>query len=865
MATLRDQTYELVEHPDIERVDPSVDVERGHASNRESTYKETLDADTEPALRIQPSTSSADSSTAYFTGLRGLAALCVFNNHTMGSGNHERGFGQEGVYYYFIGLPFVRVFYLGGTAAVSVFFVLSGFVITQSMIKLLRDDRQQDFLRNWVSAMIRRPVRLYLPCWGFALIVAFVLHLPYNFHPSQPWLEPEATIPKELARWAWQCWDYFWPFRHHASDQWWFIYDIVVWTIPIELKGSVLCYGLALLYSRATKSFGLSSPIHLWSVGCLMVVTTVLLEIGYWWQACFTAGFMFTILNAYALDKPLLSRSFTIPTRHRRLIVPASTIGIYLIFFISWYLLSSPCTAGQPEWLETTPGWKWLGRMIPKVYSKAQFYRFWQSWGAIGLVYSTLHLPWLQWLLNTRPFQYLGKVSFMLYLVHLPIAYCFSDRWSRAWGMTPFMTEEKWWDNILYVPEWGLFGFNTQWACIWITTLAVNLAVAHVLTKYLDEPAVRLGKYITRLLPLQTLPSGKLAMLVSLLLFRSMVASLGNDAIHDRREVRRNKAHSASVGVPSGSGTFFRVAIFSTLLDFSKLMGQLVCAASVDLVGPLVDRNPFSWMVNDSSQSSVPIGNGAYFFQVFRLYFQSFVDLVHSGYHHTHISPLDTRNVRCQRTDLLGLRTTLDSGYGCSALETAKELFLEVFRCQIDDAFQIHRPLGSCGIPGKSSISLKVDMNRVGPILPALCNSRNTFRTFQQLNVDSTREPLGGRLCVIEHKRKRCPNTLLVLRRRNGVMEVLAGLRIYGFRLVTYQENLTVQTRVRSIHAVCSDPIACNVRSLTSMIVIKLQTANQPTQGEPLDRWGPLTPRISKGSLEARLWNVLQSQHSAGL
>ncbi|QIW97396.1 hypothetical protein AMS68_002914 [Peltaster fructicola] len=456
---------------------------------------------------LPPPPPPAKRSTAYLDGLRGLAALCVFSGHMIGGGDHERGFGDPDGQNFLISLPFIRNLYTGAPAAVAVFFVLSGFVVTQSMVKIVRDQKE-GFLRTLASALIRRPVRLYLPCWIFALIIALALHLPYEIHPPLPWLQARDSIWIELLRWREESWNYFWPFRHHGSDQPWFIYDLVVWTIPIELKGSYLCYGLVAVYALANRSFGVDSPVHLWAVGTLMVGVAALLQLGGWWPACFIAGYVWSIVEVHALDKPLLNRTFTTELGGRKWSIPATTIGITSIFWISWYLLGAPATSGKPEWSLSAPGWYWLTKMIPEYYGEAQFYRYWNSWGAIGMVYATLRLPWLQWFFNTRPLQFLGKVSFMLYLIHLPMAYCFTDRWIRVFGHVGFGSGERWYDNLLYLPDWGVKGFNLQWIACYTVALAVNLVVSYLLTRFLDEPCVRLGKYVTGLLHLNS-PSKK--------------------------------------------------------------------------------------------------------------------------------------------------------------------------------------------------------------------------------------------------------------------------------------------------------------------------------------------------------------------
>lgn len=79
-------------------------------------------------------------STPFLDDLRGDAALLVYLHHftpTFYGEQQHRGFGQKDTitgetWYYFASVPIIRLFYTGGDAAVAIFFVLSGYVLTIS-------------------------------------------------------------------------------------------------------------------------------------------------------------------------------------------------------------------------------------------------------------------------------------------------------------------------------------------------------------------------------------------------------------------------------------------------------------------------------------------------------------------------------------------------------------------------------------------------------------------------------------------------------------------------------------------------------------------------------------------------------------
>lgn len=84
----------------------------------------------------------------------------------------------------------------------------------------------------------------------------------------------------------------------------------------------------------------------------------------------------------------------------------------YTLVFIGGLYLG-----GQPEqrW-EHAPGWMTLWSLIPSYIHDR--HRYWTGWDALLLVWSTSNSPMLQRIFNNRFTQYLGKISFSLYLVH---------------------------------------------------------------------------------------------------------------------------------------------------------------------------------------------------------------------------------------------------------------------------------------------------------------------------------------------------------------------------------------------------------------------------------------------------------------
>lgn len=453
------------------------------------------DADLErqaPSASRSASSTSTPTSTAFLDGLRGLAALLVFVHHTISffdNGEHDHGFGEGGEHWLLASLPFVRILFNGGNAAVAVFFVLSGYVLSRSPLRLVRDGHATACLWNLASAVVRRPIRLYGPALAVTLGVALLMHAPFHVVPDMPWPKRDADVFHELMRWARDAVHFFNPFQAHSNEAW-FTYSIVVWTLPVELKGSMLVYVLAALHALGGRALSAPRSAVAWSVAAV-----ALLQLRFWSMACFIAGMVLACLDVHALDASFLPRWCRRSPRTQAFLHHAA-------FVVGYYLLCQPAHGGSPEYSLNTPGWNTLTRLTPAGYTKNQYYRYWTSWGAVLVVYASLRLRWLQHFFRTRPLRYLGKVSFMFYLVHLPMQYVVGFRLERMLGHVPFGADtegmESWWDNKLRVPDVGPPGFNIQFLLVLAVVLSLNLVIADFLTKGLDMPCVRLAKRLTR-------------------------------------------------------------------------------------------------------------------------------------------------------------------------------------------------------------------------------------------------------------------------------------------------------------------------------------------------------------------------------
>lgn len=435
--------------------------------------------------RLFQKASIASDSTDYLDGLRGLAAVMVFQHHIfvwLGSilNDHFHGFGEAGRYY-FISLPGIRLVYSGGGAAVSIFFILSGFVLAQNLLRLHQAGEKRQFHSALVSAVVRRPFRLYLPCWIIGLICAFVKHVPCFYDAFNQWgsaTEPDLTT--ELRRYVFDTLAYFQPFRDHDFYAGAYTYGVVMWTIPIELKGSMLMYAIV-----AVMHWLDLQPAFL--IGLLSTSTAVLFMTGWWTMGCFLAGLSLAIARCFKLD--VVNQIGNFKSRSARFLKA-------IILITALYLLSQPALDGHREISLNTFGWNYLTLLIPHTYNDMHFFRFWISLGAILFVWSIFQLTWLRRFFGATPLRYLGKVSFMLYLIHLPLAHMVGDPYlTRTFGFS-YAPTPSWWDNRLYIPDLGPRGLSSRWSVQWTILFGLTLALAHLATLVIDEPCTRFSQWV---------------------------------------------------------------------------------------------------------------------------------------------------------------------------------------------------------------------------------------------------------------------------------------------------------------------------------------------------------------------------------
>jgi len=337
-----------------------------------------------------PQTPSAPQSRlASLDGLRGVAAFGVLLHHlylvAIPVLIDQGGSGPGSAVWWLSDTPLKLA--TAGAEAVLVFFILSGLVVALPVI------RQKDFV--WSAFLGGRLIRLYLPVWA-SLALGTVLLLIVPRDPAMvtggSWLATANATSTTVASLL------------HQGALTQASYDInnVLWSLRWELAFSVLLpvfVAVAMLVRRRWWAAAIAAVV-LSAVGAQ--TNTPALK--------YLPIFFLGTLLAVQLDvvREWMRRRMLRP---RARLWSAGLVAGSLLVLVAGWLVRSVAPAGTLANDLTTD---------------------FEAIGAVGLVIAAIGAPFLRRGLESRGCQWLGRISFSLYLVHVPIitalAFLLGDR-----------------------------------------------------------------------------------------------------------------------------------------------------------------------------------------------------------------------------------------------------------------------------------------------------------------------------------------------------------------------------------------------------------------------------------------------------
>lgn len=259
-----------------------------------------------------------------------------------------------------------------GHEAVIVFFVLSGVVVVLPALK------RADF--SWPGLVANRVVRLLLPAWA-AIVVATILLVVVPRVPEQvtagTWLAGQVQ-----SDWSW---------RKLLGEYSLMIgsvpYDNVLWTLRWELLFSLLLPGF-LVVAIVLRRWWL--PTGLLALGLGVAGTVSGIEAVQYLPVFFLGTLVAVHLRAL--------EGWSASRRARRLL--AVLLPVSVLMLISQFL---------------------LGGVVPAGSDGAHALRGLEALGGVGVVVCAGAATGFRRFLERRVPQFLGRISFSLYLVHLPL------------------------------------------------------------------------------------------------------------------------------------------------------------------------------------------------------------------------------------------------------------------------------------------------------------------------------------------------------------------------------------------------------------------------------------------------------------
>lgn len=301
-------------------------------------------------------------------GLRGIAAMTVVIYH-FASAYIPSILSQETSTPWLGSDTPLGVLYNGGFA-VSVFFVLSGFVVSNSAAK-----RQVPTSFN----LVQRYFRLAVPCMVSTLLAwAWLSAFPSSVHElklAEPhrWLDNvyDGTTPGPIMAVIDGA---FLTFQYGYSA-----FNNVLWTMRIELYGSCALYLI----------FGLIDGRR--RVAILVAFAVVATAFGMPEYAAFAVGAL--LREAVAADR--------LPKQG------------------AWWALGFAIVFGS-----MTKGFgDRIGLPLPSLIALGEPHKLWHVLAAAAMLYAVLNLDGLNHLLSSPVARFLGYISFGVYLVHLPLLF----------------------------------------------------------------------------------------------------------------------------------------------------------------------------------------------------------------------------------------------------------------------------------------------------------------------------------------------------------------------------------------------------------------------------------------------------------
>lgn len=432
------------------------------------------------------------SRTTWLDGLRGIAAAIVATDHYFMGGVLDVAFRsfwadppEENRR--LIQLPPIRLLF-AAHAMVPLFLVISGYAISINLLRARGSGNADDFLRRMSSTVTRRVLRIYLPVFCIAVISQFLFFcniFQWKFGDEVTWGRRPWTAPWFHITFIFR---YMLDNMNILTFQYNDGFNGQLWTMALEFRGSCIVYLLIL-------------GLAFWRPGLRRLALLVLMAYWFYFGLWDVVGFL---AGLYLAEGQIMSESLGMESAlaglpsfvrpmfgaNKARVAMFATVWTYVCFIMGFWLVCLSDDGFLP------PGYQFL-----EVFASSRWDNNWgvinKTWKTVGsalVIYAIGKSPYLQRPLNTAPVQFLGKVSFSLYLVHQTVYHLVRNPVRDAlWYV---MTGEQY--------TWGASERPVPYAITWIGGYIIlaplNLYVANLYTRFIDDRCVDLARRFEKLI-----------------------------------------------------------------------------------------------------------------------------------------------------------------------------------------------------------------------------------------------------------------------------------------------------------------------------------------------------------------------------
>jgi peptidoglycan/LPS O-acetylase OafA/YrhL len=330
-------------------------------------------------------------------GIRGLAAITVIFQHFINTFFPK----MNGAYlpndsegWQFMTYPMLRSIY-AGNFSVHVFFVLSGIVVPfRYLVKGAND------LSIIQSSLIRRPARLFVPILPLSFI-SYIMYLgnAYKQASDLKFLSIMQFKPK-FRNFGQFLLDTFIGIWMEDGDT----YIPQAWTLSYEMMGSILLYVVLVGIHGLKTRYRIAFTIML---SCFFGVASTFYGIMLIYYHDFLIGLLIGMFIIWKNKRIEINSG-----RSKYWNIMERWLG--LAFFLLGLFFGS-----YPLFIVDDASYWHAMKKISDATALAE--KFWYSLGGTFLIFGIVLCDWLQYFFSIKPFAFIGKISYPLYLIHLQI------------------------------------------------------------------------------------------------------------------------------------------------------------------------------------------------------------------------------------------------------------------------------------------------------------------------------------------------------------------------------------------------------------------------------------------------------------